>query len=482
MRAAAVPRLELGVGVSYRPELHDFLEAHPDRIDVIEVEPQTLCLPSNTPDGSFRALRSALDRIVALPQPKLVHSVGIPVGGSRMSDPRHVPLLNEFIGALDAPWCSEHLSFNTAVDASGPFFTGFFLPPRQSAGGLRAAVDAVRMVSSHLDVPLAIETGVNYLRPRDDEMGDGEFVAAVAERAGCGILLDLHNVWSNARNGRQQVASYLRALPKERVWELHLAGGHEFRGFWIDAHSGAIPREVLALAEDVVPELPNLRAIIFELDAAHLDALGAAGLLRQLDVMTKLWARRGTRGAGGRPLGAGRPRTTRSGPSAASWENTLGALAIGRRAAGPLAEELSSDPALPILRTLVNEARAGMIVSALRFTVRLLLFHLGEPAVREMMQAYWRTAPPRQFACDEGIGFARHLMTVDAVADVPHASELLAFELAVLRSSIGDETATIRFRADPAELFTALEAGWLPPPPGDRTYPFACRSDQRPFV
>jgi len=54
-------------------------------------------------------------------------------------------------------------------------------------------------------VPIAIETAVNYLRPRADELGDGEFVAAVAERADCGILLDLHNIYCNALNGRQSV-------------------------------------------------------------------------------------------------------------------------------------------------------------------------------------------------------------------------------------------------------------------------------------
>src|SRR5262249_4345643 len=157
-----------------------------------------------------------------------------------------------------------------------------------------------------------------------DEVPDGEFVAAVAEQAGCGILLDLHNVWCNARNGRQGVTSYLRALPLDRVWELHLAGGHEFHGFWIDAHSGPIPPEVLALAGDVVPLLPTLGAIVFELDAAHLDALGTDGLLRQLDHMTELWLRRGARAAGGPPVRSAPRATIRSGPSAACWESTLG--------------------------------------------------------------------------------------------------------------------------------------------------------------
>jgi uncharacterized protein len=63
-------------------------------------------------------------------------------------------------------------------------------------------VEAVQRLRNELGVPLAVETGVNYLRPRRDELPDGEFMAALAEDADCGILLDLHNVYCNERNGR----------------------------------------------------------------------------------------------------------------------------------------------------------------------------------------------------------------------------------------------------------------------------------------
>ena len=68
---------------------------------------------------------------------------------------------------------------------------------------MSVAVAAIRRLRADLGVPLAFETGVNYLASRPDEMEDGEFVAAVAERADCGILLDLHNIYTNAVNGRQ---------------------------------------------------------------------------------------------------------------------------------------------------------------------------------------------------------------------------------------------------------------------------------------
>ena len=77
----------------------------------------------------------------------------------------------------------------------------------------------------------------DYLRPRPGELGDGEFFAAVAEQADCGILLDLHNLWCNERDGRQPVRDVLAELRLERVWEVHLAGGEELVGYLLDAHS-----------------------------------------------------------------------------------------------------------------------------------------------------------------------------------------------------------------------------------------------------
>src|SRR5262249_28157415 len=154
------------------------------------------------------------ERIAALPQRKLVHGVGFPVGGSRLPDARHLEPLIETIECLASPWASEHLGFNTFGDGVN---TGFLLPPLQTAAGMDAAVASVRRVADALPVPFLIETGVNYLQPQPGCLSDGAFVAAVAEAADCGILLDLHNLWANELNGRQAVREFVSQLPLERV-------------------------------------------------------------------------------------------------------------------------------------------------------------------------------------------------------------------------------------------------------------------------
>jgi uncharacterized protein (UPF0276 family) len=453
----------LGVGLTFHPPLEAFIEQHSALIDVLELEPQTLWLPAAAAGQSFGTASGAMDRLAALEQRTLVHSVGTPVGGTRLGDRRQLPLLREAIARLDAPWCSEHLSFNVAGGAGGPFFTSFMLPPRQTAEGVQCAAASARELAELLGAPLAIETGVSYLRPRRDELRDGEFVAAVAEAAGCGILLDIHNIWTNELNGRQPILSYLDDLPLDRVWELHLAGGEEHAGFWLDAHSGAIPDEVLRVAGDVLSATPNVGAIIFELMPEQVASLGDDGLRRQLEAMRLLWDGRPSAAHCSVPAASRAPeiRTATDGhDDVQAWEDALGALAIGLHPDSDLAAELADDPGVGIVRTMVEAARAGSLVTSLRLSMRLLLMHEGEQGTREIMQAFWDTAPPQPFAGDEGLAFAAWLPS--ASLELPFLDDVLAFELALLRASISGETTTVRFGADPAVLLGALAEGRLP--------------------
>ena len=260
--AESYPSLpELGVGITHSALIEPALEQWPDLFDVIEFEPQTSWIETRDGAEPYRASDLVLDHIIKLPGQKLVHSIGVPVGGTVRPQPAQLALLRRTIAKFDAPWVSEHLNFNRTQE----FSTGFFLPPRQTLQGVETATTSIRDLQAALPVPIAVETGVNYLRPRPDEMPDGAFVATVTERANCGILLDLHNLFTNSVNGRQSVEEFITQLPLERVWEIHLAGGFEMEGFWLDAHSGAIPDTLLSIAREIVPTLPNLKAIVFEL-------------------------------------------------------------------------------------------------------------------------------------------------------------------------------------------------------------------------
>jgi uncharacterized protein (UPF0276 family) len=286
--------------------------------------------------------------------PKVIHGVGNPVGGSAPADPVRRELLAAMIESFGSELASEHLSFARVAGADGYQFTGFMLPPRQTAEGVEVAASAARAMAAQVRVTFAIENGVSYLRPRRDEMPDGEFVAAVAEAADVGILLDLHNAYTNERNGRDSMVSFVQALPLERVVEIHLAGGMPHDRYWLDAHSGAMPDAVFEFARELAGSLPNLRVINFELMPLYFAQFGADGVARELDRCHEVWAARRSAAACQRAA-APRAREQRpiigaAPPAPAVWERQLATLAGGVGGSadepGDGGDELSDDPEL----------------------------------------------------------------------------------------------------------------------------------------
>ncbi|MFF4378146.1 DUF692 family multinuclear iron-containing protein [Kitasatospora sp. NPDC001547] len=457
----------LGVGLTHVPGAEPLLEACADLLEVVEIEPQTLWRARS--DGTTGCDEEALRRLADLPGARLLHGVGNPVGGCRPPDPRQTALVGELAERLRAPWVSEHLAFNRTGRDGEEFHTGFLLPPRQTPEGVRRGVASVRAMAGALPVPLAVEIGTNYLRPRADELPDGRFVSGVADGAGCGLLLDLHNVLANERNGRTPVDGLLDDLPLDRVWEVHLAGGFEHRGYWLDAHCGLPDEELLALAERVLPRLPALRAVLFEVTGSAVPYVDPRAVRDLLVRVREQWRPRPALGPlllplpPGPPSVGGRGDGRGEGPGPEEWECALGALAVGREADGPLARELAADPATALLRELVTELRAGALAGTLVHTVRLLLLTLGEAGVRALLDDYTRSHPPEPFPTEEAVAFAAHLRRTRP--RVPWLADVLELDLGLVRVRLDGAPQTVRLGTDANDLLNALGAGRLPVAP-----------------
>jgi len=451
---------ELGVGITYSSAIEPVLEQHPDLFDVVEVEPQTTWIETRDGPERYRILDPVLEHIAQLPGRKLVHSIGVPVGGTVRPEQAQLVLLERTVARLNSPWVSEHLSFSSTAD----FRTGFFLPPRQTPEGVDTAVTSIRDLKAAFPVPVAVETGVNYLRPRPDEMPDGAFVAAVAEAADCGILLDLHNIFANALNGRQSVDEFLVQLPLDRVWEIHLAGGFEMEGFWLDAHSGAIPDPLFEISKRVVSALPNLKAIIFEIFPSFVPIVGFDAIRVQIEKLHELWELRGKTHGERLPVRPPEPFKVNDRASPGAWERALGALVIGRPPNEDVARELAADPGVGVVNRLICEFRASMIVSVLRLTARLMMLALGADIFRAILEDFWLKTPPQQFASSEAEAFADYLVALDL--KVPQLAKVLEFERAVLATLTDGQPRIVAFDIDPLPMLRALAEGHLPDTPG----------------
>ncbi len=443
---------ELGIGLVYTPRIAGVLDL--GLVDVLEIEPQMFWQPADA-DGNPGAIDLKLfEQLRGMRQHKLAHSVSLPVGSLSPHDPRELERLRRSVAAIGAPYASEHLSFNQFDTETGRHWTGFLLPPRQDEQGVQAAAARIEEMRRAVGVPVAFETGVNYLRPRPDELSDGRFIRRVAEAADCGILLDLHNLWANARNGRDSVRAVFDEIPRERVWEIHLAGGMAYRGYWLDAHCGRIDDELFDLAREVIDECPNLRAVIFEIMEHYVDERAGDGLRTEMGRLRSLWSGRRRP----RPVAVPPPSAVSAEPGADAAagrrrEATLGAAAIGR-AAEDVDAALRDDPALPLYADLAASMREGALNETLPFSVRLLILTLGRRATLDLIAAYRETAPPQPFYADEARGFIAHLRA--RTVPVPHLGDILSLEEARLAVSGTAETRIVTFGCDAAALLAAL--------------------------
>ena len=439
----ALPRL--GVGAVYWDLLHPLFAAHPDVIQVAEIEPSTFWIKAPGPDGAVRSNPLMLERIATLPQAKLVHGVGYPVGGTICDQDQHIAEQRRWTARLGAPWTSEHLSFNETADGAA----GFLLPPRQSEEGVTVAVANIRERVQRLGGPFAFETGVNYLAPRADEMDDGAFFAAVAEAADCLILLDLHNLWANELNGRARLFDVIAALPLDRVCEVHLAGGFEKDGYWLDAHSGLVPERLMDLAAEIMPDLPSVGAILFEIAPQHAAKVAPAELMRQVEKLHPLWER-----AGGRKAAPHDPEIRAGGtggPSASDWERGL---------VHALAQGNGDDPAPALYRSLVAAFRGGALADLLPHSLRLIELSRGEAALEALLSAYVGATAPLLYPADEALQFADWLGT--HLPPVPYLADILALEAGIARFASVGRGGEIVFAHDPSLIVAAVAEGRCP--------------------
>jgi len=467
-------RLDLGVGLALMPGLVGEIDRVADLVDCLEVEPQSFWWETGDPVEPFRLERDEIVSLARRFDAILAHGVSSPVGGSRCPQPFMARLFADTVDLLGARLASEHLAFNEAsrsaastADGATAFSSAFFLPPRQTSAGVVAAVESVAELRAGLSVPFSVETPVSYLRPRDDELDDGAFVAAVAERADCGILLDLHNIWANQRNGRQDARAYVAQLPLDRVWEVHLAGGLDRRGYWLDAHSGRLDPDLLALAADVVPRLDALRVVVYEIMPEFVVQDGLDVLRPDLEAVQRLVADARRRHHRARPAAALHPSraptaVTGADTGPAAWEHALATLAIGRQPSGDdsLATELAADPGIDLLRELVGAGRSGRVASSVPLTVELLVTCFGVAGVDDILGEYAADTDPALWGSEEGRRFAEWAEC--RFADQPFVLATLRLDRAALESVRTNQPQTVELDLDPIALINAIHADRLP--------------------
>lgn len=243
-------RSVVGVGVSLRREHYDAALASERRLDWIEIQPENFM--------GFGGLPRAVLERAASKWPIVPHGVGLSLGGPDPLSKPYLAALTSMIGQLDCPYLSEHASFSSARGVS---LHGLYpLPFTEEAAahlGRRAAACA-----DELGIPILLENITYYGKMPGSSLSEGAFLSEALQISGAGLLLDLNNVYVNAKNFGVDVDVALDALPLERTRQIHLAGHTRERDRLIDDHGGRVPEVVWDLYRKVVRRLGPVPTII----------------------------------------------------------------------------------------------------------------------------------------------------------------------------------------------------------------------------
>jgi hypothetical protein len=254
----------------------------------------------------------------------------------------------------------------------------------------------------------------------------------------------------------------MAGLPLDRVWEIHVAGGMMVDGYWLDAHSGNVPADVLALLREFLPEMPALRAVVFEITPVFLRGFGTAAVAREIEKIHEIWtpAARGTNPAKATSechvhrgqSGGHAPRCTPE-----EWEDGLGAAVTG---SGPVAGPFADDPGIPIYRKLISNFRAGILSEALGRTIRLLILWLGKENTRGILDDYFAQYRPSLFYSAEAQNFVRYLRRREL--DIPCLTGVADYEMATIDAIVNRRTTVVTLAFRPDSVFAAIAEGRRP--------------------
>jgi hypothetical protein len=181
--------------------------------------------------------------VVAAHRPVVMHGVSLSIGSSDPLDRAYVRALRGLAERVRAAWVSDHLCW-TGV---GGVNTHDLLPMPLTEAALAHVAGRVRAVQDWLGRPLVLENPSSYLEFRASEMPEWEFLGRLAELTGCGLLLDVNNVWVSSVNHGFDAVAYIDALPPERIVQMHLAGASDCGTHLIDTHDHPVAGPVWPL-------------------------------------------------------------------------------------------------------------------------------------------------------------------------------------------------------------------------------------------
>jgi uncharacterized protein (UPF0276 family) len=257
---APIPALA-GIGLR-TPHYREMIERRPANVGWLEVHSENYFGEGGRPHAFLEMLRADY--------PLSLHGVGLGLGSTGPLDAEHLRRLARLIERYQPGLVSEHLCWS----ATGERHLNDLLPLPYTEEALAHVTQRIAYTQEYLRRPILIENVSSYLRYRHSTIPEWEFVAEAARRTGCGILLDVNNIYVNAVNHGFDPQSYLAAMPAQAVQEIHLAGYDDQGGCLIDTHGAAVSEPVWSLYRDAISRFGERATLIeWDTDIPALDLL-----------------------------------------------------------------------------------------------------------------------------------------------------------------------------------------------------------------
>ena len=263
-----------GYGLGLRKEHYrDFLETNVP-VDFVEVISENFMVDGGQPRDILRRVREK--------HPLVLHGVSMSIGSADGVDRDYLRRLKSLVDEIEPLFVSDHLSWSRI----GRFNSHDLLPVPYTDEALDTVCANIDIAQNALGRQMLFENPSSYLAFDGATMTEWEFISTMSKRTGCGLLLDVNNIFVSATNHGFDALAYLDGLPVDRVHQIHLAGHSQSRDLLIDTHDSPVCDEVWALYENAMARLGPVATMI-ERDG-NVPPLNE--LLRELWIARKLGA------------------------------------------------------------------------------------------------------------------------------------------------------------------------------------------------
>jgi uncharacterized protein (UPF0276 family) len=240
----------LGHGVGLRNQHFPEVLAGTARVDWFEVISENFMIRGGRP------LR-VLERARAL-APVVLHGVSLSLGSTDPLRADYLDALAALAARFEPAWISDHLCWGSV----GGHYAHDLLPLPYTEEALTHVVERIGRVQDRLGRRIMVENVSSYLTYAQSAMPEWEFLAEIARRSDCALLLDVNNVFVSARNHGFDPAAYLAGVPADRVGQVHLAGHSDHGSHLLDTHDAPVCDEVWELYRSVVERLGPVSTLV----------------------------------------------------------------------------------------------------------------------------------------------------------------------------------------------------------------------------